>query len=173
MVVGETERLVIRHFGLEDAAYILRQLNEASFIRFIADRHVRSLRDAETHLRDGPMASYQRMGFGLNLVLLREGHVPIGMCGLVNRKELAHPDLGFAFLPEAWGKGYATEACEAVLADAMGRQGVDRVLGVTLPSNVASNRLLKQLGFGYSGLIELYGAENHLYTYSHISGSQE
>ena len=165
MQVCETERLVIRHFEPGDTDYILRQLNEESFIRFIADKQVRTLSDASQYLQNGPMASYTANGFGLNMVLLKSSGEAVGMCGLVKREELGSPDLGYAILPEHWRKGYALEAGAAVLDDARQSHSLNTVLGVTLPDNLASNQLLLKLGFSLTGSVELYGDINNLYEY--------
>ncbi len=165
MIVCETKRLVIKHFELSDAEYLLNQLNEESFIRYIADKQVRNLNDAEKYLKNGPMASYHTFGFGLNIVVLKESAVPIGMCGLLKRDELNNPDLGYAFLPEFWGNGYALEASKAILNNALETHGLNIVLGITLADNHSSNALLTRLGFSQNGTIELYGSENNLYEY--------
>ena len=165
MKVCETERLIIQHFELSDTEYVIKQLNDKSFIQFIADKKVRSVADAENYLKNGPLASYQEFGFGLNIVLLKDSGIPIGMCGLVKREELKHPDLGFAFLPEFRGKGYALEASNSVLNDAVHSLSLEVVMAVTLPDNKASNALLVRLGFTLNGVIELYGAQNNLYEY--------
>ena len=165
MIVCQTKRLSIRHFTLNDAGYIVRQLNEPSFIRYIADKQVRTIPDAEHYLVAGPLASYEKNGFGLNAVVLKEEQIVIGMCGLVKRDELDHPDLGFAFLPAYWGRGYAGEAGRAVLETATETHGLETVLGVTLPGNLASNRLLEKIGFTLSGKADINGVVNNLYEY--------
>ncbi|QRH03637.1 GNAT family N-acetyltransferase [Shewanella litorisediminis] len=166
MLVSETERLVIRQFEYEDAPFVLRLLNEESFISYIADKNVRTLADAEHYLENGPMSSYQAYGFGLNIVCLRGCKTPIGMCGILKRKELAHPDLGYAFSPEFWGRGYALEAAKSVLMTEMAKYALDTVLAVTLPHNMSSNKLLINAGFKKKGSMELYGFENNLYEYN-------
>ncbi|WP_375753914.1 GNAT family N-acetyltransferase [Vibrio sp. HN007] len=168
MIIAETKRLVIRHFELKDATYILNQLNQDSFIRYIADKNVRTQSDAEKYLEEGPLASYKWHGFGLNMVLLKESGAAIGMCGLVKRDELEHPDLGYACLPEYWSKGYSFEASEAVLRNARKVHGIQTVLGVTHPDNEASNKLLMKLGFQQVKTIDLYGSINNLYKYDSI-----
>ena len=65
----ETERLQLREFTLADAPYMLRQLNEPSFIENIADRGVRTLEQAEAYLQKGAIASYQQTGFGFWAVI--------------------------------------------------------------------------------------------------------
>ncbi|MDT8880561.1 GNAT family N-acetyltransferase [Halomonas saccharevitans] len=165
MKVTDTERLTIRHFEGEDADFIVRLLNDPSFIRHIADKQVRTREDAVSYLENGPMASYRTHGYGLNLVQLKGEGTPIGMCGLVKRHELEGPDLGYAFLPEFCGQGYAFEAAEAVLEQGMAEHALDSVLAVTLPDNTRSNRLLNTLGFSAKWSVNLYGAWNNLYEY--------
>ncbi len=164
-IVCETERLTVRHFTLADAEFIIELLNEESFIRYIADKNVRNIADAEHYLTAGPMTSYDKFGFGLSLVLLKDTGTPIGMCGLLKRDELRYPDLGYAFLPRYCGQGYALEAANAVLKSGMKVHSLAQVLAITLPDNLTSNRLLKQAGFVQNGTVNLYDSENNLYEY--------
>lgn len=164
MQIAETERLIIRQFTEQDTDFILRQLNDESFIRNIADKQVRTREDALSYLRSGPFASYQLLGLGLNLVQLKATGEPIGMCGILKRPELDYPDLGYAFLPNYQGQGFAQEAAEAVLKDAV-TQGQPVILAVTLLTNAASYRLLEKVGFELQGEMELYGKRNRLYRY--------
>ena len=150
-----TERLRLREFVFEDAAFVLRLLNEPSFIANIADRGVRSLADAERYLAEGPMTSYARNGFGLWLVELLDSGEPAGMCGLIRREGLEDADIGYAFLPEHWGAGYAREACALTLALGRERFGLDRVVAIVSPGNARSVRVLEHLGFADEGIIRL------------------
>ena len=153
-----TERLGLRPFELEDAAFVLELVNEPPFLRFIGDKGVRDLESARAYLRDGPMASYARNGFGLYLVSLSESGEPLGMCGLIDRESLEDVDLGFAFREAHWGQGYALEAARAVLEDGRKRLGIERVVAVTDPDNTRSGRLLERLGLRFEGLIHPGGA---------------
>ena len=164
MQIAETERLIIREFTEQDTGFILRQLNDESFIRNIADKQVRTREDALAYLRNGSFASYQQLGLGLNLVQLKATGTPIGMCGILKRPELESPDLGYAFLPEYHGQGFAQEAAQAVLKDAVA-QGQTQILAVTLIENLPSCRLLEKVGFEFQGEMELYGKRNRLYRY--------
>ena len=162
MLVLETERLILRRFELDDAPFILTLLNEPSFHRYIGDKKVRNLEDARQYLLNGPIASYERNGFGLNLVELKDSHVPIGMCGLLKREELPEPDIGFAFLPNFWGKGFAFEAAAAVMQDAREKLKLRRVLAIVNPDNYASIKLLERLGMSFEQMLDqgktkLYG----------------
>jgi ribosomal-protein-alanine N-acetyltransferase len=153
--VVETPRLVLRRFNTGDAAFALRLLNERSFLENIGDRGVRTLEQAVRYLEDGPIASYARHGHGLNLVALRDSQQPIGMCGLLKREALPDVDIGYAFLPEFWSKGYARESVAAVLAIARTSMGLKRVAAIVSPGNAPSIRLLEEFGFALSGSTRL------------------
>lgn len=162
MVELTTARLRIRPFSLDDAPFVLRLLNEPSFIQIIADKGVRDLDDARRYLREGPLASYQRHGFGLWCVDLAEPGGPIGMAGLLKRDYLDHIDLGYAFLPEHTGAGYALEAAAAVMDHARTSLGVRRVLAIVNEHNARSIRLLEKLGFVGEGMIRMPGVEREV-----------
>jgi len=155
MTALETERLFLRRFTVGDAQFVVTLLNEPSFLRYIGDKKVRSVEDAEQYILNGPVASYERNGFGLYLMELRESHTPIGMCGLIKREELPDPDIGFALLPDFCNKGLAFEAATAVLQDARERFGFERILAITTPDNEASIKLLQRLGFRFERLMKL------------------
>ena len=143
-----TERLTLRPFTTDDAAFVLLLVNEPGFVRFIGDRGVKDLDSARSYLRDGPLASYRQHGFGL--LLVEHDNKPIGMCGLLQRETLDAPDLGFAFLAAVAGHGFAREAARAVLTDA-DAQGIARLLAITAIDNDRSIRLLECVGFACAG----------------------
>src|SRR5215213_80928 len=155
MTVLETERLFLRRFTANDAGFILTLLNEPSFLRYIGDKKVRELEGARQYILNGPVASYEQNGFGLCLVELKESHTPIGMCGLIKREELPDPDIGFAFLPDFWNKGFAFEAAAAVLHDGRERLRLQRILAITSLDNDSSIKLLERLGFRFERVIKL------------------
>ena len=107
MTVLETERLRLRRLTVDDAAFILELVNDPSWLRFIGDRGVRNLDDARSYILKGPVASYEKHGFGLWLVELKAEATPIGICGLLQRDTLPDVDIGFALLPQFCGQGYA------------------------------------------------------------------
>src|SRR5215211_2476010 len=154
MTVLETERLILRRFTVDDAQFILTLVNEPSFIRYIGDKQVRDLEGARQYILNGPVASYEKNGFGLYLVELKESQAPIGMCGLIKREELPDPDIGFAFMPGSWNKGFAFEAAAAVLQDARERLRLQHIIAITTPDNEASIKLLQRLGFRFERLFK-------------------
>ncbi len=155
MKVLETGRLILRWLSVKDAKFILQLLNEPSFVRFIGDKSVRSIDDARDYILNGPVDSYERFGFGLYLTELKENGVPIGICGLLKRESLKDVDIGFAFLPEFWRKGYAFEAASAVMTYGRKVVGLNRIVAITSPENDASIRVLEKLGLRFERVIKL------------------
>ena len=155
MIVLETERLVLRRLTLNDAPFIVELLNEPSFLRFIGDRGVRNIQDARHYLLKGPITSYEKHGFGLNLVFLRDSGDSIGICGLLKRDTLPDVDVGFAFLPTHWRKGYAAESASAILTHGRRAFGLRRIVAITSPDNVASIGVLEKIGLKFVAMTRL------------------
>jgi RimJ/RimL family protein N-acetyltransferase len=156
MFTLETERLTLRHLSPEtDVEFILRLLNEPSFLQYIGDKNVHTLEDAREYIRNGPAKSYEENGFGLYRVGLKENERAIGICGLIKRDTLPDPDIGFAFLPEYWNQGYAYESAAAVMRHARDVLRFDRILAITSPDNKPSGRLLGKIGFRFERLVRL------------------
>jgi [ribosomal protein S5]-alanine N-acetyltransferase len=154
-LVLRSGRLELLEFCLGDDHFVLRLLNDASFLRFIGDKGVRTLEDARAYITQGPMESYRRHGYGLYLVRLRADGSPIGMCGLVKREGLEDPDIGFAFLPQFHSKGYATEAAAAVLDHGRRRLGLARIVAIAAPDNQASIAVLERAGLKFERMVQL------------------
>lgn len=150
MIVLETDRLLVRHFTLEDSELILRILNEPSFLQNIGDRGVRTLEQASAYLREGPIKSYEMHGHGAYVVALKESLQPIGLCGLIKRDAFKDVDIGYAFLPEFWSKGYALEAAAAVLDYGLNTLRLPKIIALVSPANAGSIKLLEKLGFAFA-----------------------
>ncbi|HEU4768599.1 MAG TPA: GNAT family N-acetyltransferase [Pyrinomonadaceae bacterium] len=155
MTVLETERLILRRLTMGDAAFILKLLNEPSFLRYIGDKNVRTLEDARNYILTGPVASYKQHGFGLYMLELKQPKTLIGMCGLIKREGLPDPDIGFALIPDFWNKGLAFEASAALLNDAQERLKLPRILAITSLDTESSIKLLERLGLTFQDVIRL------------------
>jgi RimJ/RimL family protein N-acetyltransferase len=158
VTVIETGRLVLREFTAADAQFVLRLVNEPSFLRYIGDRGVRNLDDARRYIAEGPVSGYARYGYGLMRVDRKQDGATVGMCGVLKRDSLPDPDIGFSFLPEHWSQGYALEAAQAVMRHARETLGLGRIVAVTTRDNEPSMRLLGKLGFRFERMIS-FGTE--------------
>ena len=166
MEVARTERLRLRWLDARDAPFVLELVNDPAWIRYIGDRNVRTLRDAERYIDDGPVAMYARTGFGLYLVESRRTGEPVGLCGLIKRDSLEDVDLGFALLPGHRGKGYALESAAAVMAYARAVVGLSRIVAILSRDNERSRRLLEKLGFEREREIRLHADGEPLELYA-------
>lgn len=159
MDILETERLVLSELSLQDAPFILQLLNEPTWLKYIGDKGVRSLDQARDYITNGPLKSYQDHGFGLYLARLRHDYTPIGLCGLLKREFLQSADIGFAFLPQYAGQGYAFEAASATLEYAGSALGLHEVIAVTMNDNRRSIKLLERLGMNFEKVIRWPGGD--------------
>lgn len=166
-LVAETPRLRLVEMSADDdddVEFMRRLLNDADFIRHIADRGVRTLDDARRYLHERIAPAYAQ-GHGMLRVETKHDGIAIGNCGLVRREGLDGPDLGYAFLPEGRGHGHAREAAQAMLEVARSR-GETRLLAIVNPDNAASIRLLQDLRFGFERIVALPGIEHELKLFS-------
>lgn len=146
MIPPETARLRLRPLTLDDAPFTLALLNEPSYLEFIGDKGARDLEGARKYLTEGPLAMYAAHGLGLWLVEDKVSGMALGMCGLLQRPTLPDPDLGYAFRPAHWGRGYAFEACQATLEWGRTTRGFARIVAMVSPENAASIKVLGKLG---------------------------
>lgn len=155
MKILETERTILREVTENDAEFILDLLNQPSFIRYIGDRNVRNVTQAREYIESRFTESYKKFGFGMWAVELKETKAPIGICGFVKRDTLPDADIGFAFLPQFCGKGYAFESAVAVMKYGRDVLNLKRVLAITSQDNENSGRLLEKINFKFERLIKL------------------
>jgi RimJ/RimL family protein N-acetyltransferase len=165
-VALETTRLRLRELVDDDAPFILELLNEPSFIANIGDRGVRTLDDAVGYIRKGPVDSYARHGYGLWLVELRETGESLGVSGLMHRDTLPAPDIGYAFVPRHWARGYAVESCTAVRDHALRTLALPRLLAIVSPGNDASVKVLERIGLRFVEMVKLPSSEEELQLFS-------
>jgi [ribosomal protein S5]-alanine N-acetyltransferase len=154
MTFIDTDRLSIRYMTVEDFRFIYRLLNEPTWIKYIGDKGIKTEDDAKNYIQTGPLQMYKDYGFGLYLVTLKETAVPIGLCGLIKRPSLENIDLGYAFLPEHTGKGYAFEATKAVMDYGKEQLSIEKLIAITTIDNIKSEKVLLKLGFSYDSLIK-------------------
>jgi RimJ/RimL family protein N-acetyltransferase len=159
MPVLETERLVLREVEQADAPFMLELLNSPGFLENIGDRGVRDEDQGRAFIEDRIRASYRDHGFGMWLIEERAGAARVGLAGLVKRDGLDVPDVGYAFTPTVWGRGYAQEVAAAVVDHARRNLGLQRLAAITTPENFASMAVLRKIGFTLQGMITLPGID--------------
>ena len=149
----KTERLLIAEADHNDAEFIVQLLNSDTWLKFIGDKGVKTKKQALTYIDESLIGSYKKNGFGLYKLCLQPSKTPIGLCGFLQRDYLAHPDIGFALLPEFEGQGLMFEASRALINYAESTLKFECVLAIVLPSNGKSCRLLEKIGLQKSGTV--------------------
>jgi ribosomal-protein-alanine N-acetyltransferase len=158
-LILQTERLALHELGAEDAPFILELLLSRGFMENIGDRGVRDLDGAAGYI-ERARAGYAANGFGLWRCDVKATGEASGLCGLVKRDGLEHPDVGYAFLERFWGRGYASESAAAALAYGRKAVGLKTIVAITTPANLGSIAVLKKIGLRDAGVIRAPGHED-------------
>lgn len=146
-----TQRLLLDIITTEDFEFLQKLVNTKGWLEFIGDRKIHSKEDAITYINkinSTPNFSYW-------VVRTKAEHMPVGIISFLKRNYLDHYDIGFAFLPEFNGLGYAYEAAKEVLNAAHENPDYSPVLATTLPHNTSSIKLLNKLGLEFEKEIQV------------------
>ena len=154
-----TDRLRIDLFTEADAPFIISLLNSKGWIDGIGDRAIRSTSDAEAFIF---RINHTEL-FRYWAVRLKESGPAIGMVSCMKREHLKDFDIGFAFLPEYNGMGYAQEAAQKLLFILKENPRFHRVLAFCVPSNLRSIKLLEKLNFHYQNQVDSGGSTVSLF----------
>lgn len=153
MSILHTKRLELRPIVLKDAPYILKQLNDPGWLKYIGDRNVHSIKDAENYIKTKIFVTVEKNDGVFFVVALKDASETdesiIGQCGLFRRDGLDYHDIGFSFLENYCGNGYGYEAATAVL-DYSIKKGNKKIVAITSDDNLPSQALLKKLGMTYT-----------------------
>jgi len=158
----QTERLSLKEFTLNDTPFIIELLNSEGWLKYIGDRNVKTEEQAKNYLVNGSLKSYLENGFGLYMVEKKDDKKAIGMCGIIKRDNLELPDIGFAFLPDFIGKGYAFEIASATMNYAKEKLNITFVYAITVAYNKKSIALLERIGLKYTKTIKLPNDDEEL-----------
>lgn len=151
----ETERLTLRLTNIEDVEFIYNLLNSPKWIQYIGDRNVHSIKDAENYIKERMLPQVERLGYGNYTVIRKSDNAKMGCCGLYDREGLDGVDIGFSFLPDYEGFGYASEASFALKEKAFTEFGMTKILAITTKENSSSQKLIKRLGLKFMKNITL------------------
>lgn len=167
MLVLSTVRLTIRPFVEGDASAMAEVLGDAEVMRFSDSGPLNQVQVSDW-LGERVEAYSLSPDFGRWAICETESEWAIGYIGLTQdegRTAEREAELGFRLARRSWGRGYATEAAQAVV-EAVFRAGrVDRLIGIVDPQNGASVRVLQKLGMSYARPISFEGYDypDHLY----------
>lgn len=161
----ETERLILRPTGTEDAEFILELLNTPKWSEYIGDRGVRTVDQAKDYIQERMIPQLERLGFSNYTVIRKSDGEKLGCSGLYDREGLEGVDIGFAFLPQFEGLGYAYESSLKVKQIGIEFFGISHIKAITIESNIKSQKLLEKLGLKFVKFFRMEGDDAELMLY--------
>lgn len=163
--IMQTGHLHIRPFTLDDAEEYWPLVRLPEVLRYTGEQAYASLDDVRRTLRERPLNDYAVRGFGRMACIEKSTGRLVGFSGLKYLDDLQEVDVGYRFLPDCWGKGYATESARALMQRGAEEHGITRVIGLVEPGNVASARVLEKLGLVFEREIAPQGGMPNLRLY--------
>lgn len=161
----ETRHLLLRPITLDDAPAYWPLVNLPDVLRYTGEDAKPSLDAVREILLTKPLRDYAVHGYGRMACIEKSSGRLVGFSGLKYLEDWQETDVGYRFLPDCWGKGYATESGLALMEQGRVEFGLDRIIGFVQPANGASARVLTKLGLAYErtfdpddghGVLDLY-----------------
>lgn len=151
----ETERLILKPTLEEDAAFIFELLNSPKWLKYIGDRNIKSVEDATAYIQTRMKPQLEKLGYANYTVIRKTDGAKMGVCGLYDREGIDGIDIGFAFLPDYEGNGYAFEAASRIKKAALDEFKIEHLNAFTTRENLASQKLIEKLGLRFISTIRL------------------
>lgn len=151
----ETERLILRKFVEEDYERLFLLDSDPEVMKYIGIAPLTKAEESKEVVKM-IMQQYEDNGFGRLAAIEKESGLLVGWSGLklhiaeINGYKNFY-DLGYRFLPETWGKGYAFESGKASLEFGFNDLNADAIYANAHSENIASNKTLTKLGFENKG----------------------
>jgi RimJ/RimL family protein N-acetyltransferase len=158
----ETERLILRPFEPGDAEEIHVVYSDPSTFEYLGSEPSESIEDTRevlTRVRE----RLRERGLALGAVVERSSGRVIGDCGLQHLEGGPQVEVGYRMGREYRGRGYTTEAARAWLSHGLDTLGLERIVAVARPENVASTRVMEKAGMRFVGPGHHYGADSVVY----------
>jgi ribosomal-protein-alanine N-acetyltransferase len=154
----ETERLLLRTYKADDMETVYRLASDPHVTRFFPARPAINREDVLSSL-PRRNEKWEKQGFGQFGVFEKKTEKLIGYCGLQYLDKTPEVELYYGFFQDHWGRGLATEAAKAVLKFGFEQAKLERIVGVTHPENIASQKVLLKIGFKKEKIVDVYGTE--------------
>ena len=165
-VILETDRLLLREYVEEDAEAFFNLNSDPEVLRFVPDKQLLNVEQARQILIEHPIADYRKHGFGRGACILKSTGEQIGFAGLKYLEELDEVDVAYRLMPTHWGQGLATEAALASVRYGFADLGLKQIIGLVMPENIASVRVLEKAGLRYAETVTFWGHQFSKYTIS-------
>jgi [ribosomal protein S5]-alanine N-acetyltransferase len=153
-----TPRLVLRPFGAADGDDLYSMDCDDRVMRYLATGLRGRTREQSDQVLTRIIAfAAGKPGYGLLHARRRDDDAFVGGCGLYPLTDTYDVEIAYRLPYACWGNGYATEMAQAVVAYGLRNLALARIVGVTYPENVASQRVLRKIGMREEGTAIHYG----------------
>jgi len=160
--VLETARLRLREFVPQDADAMLAVLGDPVAMQYYPAPFDRQ---GVAEWIGKNVGRYQRDGYGLWAMVLKDSGELIGNCGCILQEVegTSHIEIGYHVRRDLWGNGYATEAARACMEYAFAKLEVARVISMIRPENMQSRRVAEKNGLTCEKVIFWRGYQHCIY----------
>ena len=159
----ETLRLEFRLFGVEDFDDLYRLDSDPRVMRYIGDGKPAAREAVAQRLKRFLRYPTLYPDLGVWRASRRDNGAYIGWFALNYAGKTTDVEVGYRLLPEAWGRGFATEGASALVDYGFDDLGLRRIIGVTHPGNKASQRVLQKAGLEDAGWGRYYDRRLRLF----------
>lgn len=153
-----TSRLCLRPWRIEDAEALLQILQEKDILQYFPPTSPATLEKMEHYIRHH-LAHWEERGYGHWAVTIREEGRVIGWNGLEFLPDTQETEVAYLISQDYWGKGITTEAAQAVVDFGFQSAGLDAIIGLVHPENIASQRVLEKIGLTFTYRATYFGIE--------------
>jgi len=151
----ETARLVLRAFRPKDGRAYLRILSSEGVLHYFPTSSPPAPARVGTMI-EAMLRHWEEHGFGIWAVVSPSGDL-MGRAGIQVIPETDEVEVDYLLGPDWWGSGFATEAIRYALRFGLEEKGLERIVGIVHPDNLASRRVLEKIGMRLEGEKEYFG----------------
>lgn len=167
-IIVETPRLILREFELSDATHLFELDSNPKVLEFLPFKPIVNLEESQAQIRR-IRKEYTDFSAGRVVVILKSTNEFLGWSGLKFHSEMMNNhqnyyELGYRFLQQHWGKGYATEAAIASLDFGFNVLNLKKIHALTLATHTVSQKVLTKVGFEFVNNFETVGEPHCWFT---------
>ena len=153
-----TARMILRPFVMDDAQPLFEIVNERDIFQYFPNKAPWLLEKCERYI-NFQNRHWEKLGYGHWALTLAETGRLFGWCGLEFLEDTNETEIGYLLSRSFWGKGYATEAASSSIQFGKNEVGLQEIIGLTDPLNIASQRVLKKSGLIFTRKQVYFGME--------------
>lgn len=144
----ETDRLILREITLNDTPEMFELYSDPEILRYTGETVTETIEEMEKAIKIR-IKNYKKYGYGRWATILKSENKFIGWAGLAYLPEFDKIDIGYRFLQEYWGMGFATEASHAILAHAFEKLNLKEIIAIAMKGNKGSIKVMEKIGMKF------------------------